>query len=231
MMTAAGLVPFTTIDFPGQLAAVIFLRGCPLRCPFCHNFMLQEESGEAGISWTEVDEFLKSRKKRLDGIVLSGGEPLKHKEIIDLINKIKESGYLIGINTSGVYPDRLQEVLPLIDWVGLDIKAPWKKYALLTGRENMEGVVQKSLDILNRSGLDFECRTTYDPRYLTKEDILTIAQDLSSRGVKNYAVQAYHPFEGEQNPPTNIAVQGFFKDTKLQEKIRCLFPNYTVRNG
>lgn len=229
MLTAAGLVPFTTIDFPGRLAAVIFIQGCPLCCPFCHNYELQKEGTPTHITWDEIDAFLKSRQKRIDGIVLSGGEPLKHKEINGLITKIKAMDYQVAIHTSGVYPAHLKEVLPLTDWVGLDIKAPWHKYPLLTGRQGMDAPVQESLHILLNSGIDFECRTTCDPRYLTKEDILNIAKTLSELGVRKYVLQTYRTFDGDVNPPEESAILSFFRDENFQSKLKSLFPEYKTR--
>ena len=229
MLTAAGLVPFTTIDFPGQLAAVIFIQGCPLKCPFCHNYTLQKEGTPTDITWSQIDAFLDQRRKLLDGIVLSGGEPLKHKEIKELILKIKSFGYRVAIHTSGVYPDILADVLPLLNWVGLDIKAPWEKYDLLTGRKGMVPKVQKSLQLLKDSGIDFECRTTCDPRYLTKEDILSVARDLVGQGVDTYVLQRYRTFDGDQNPPEESAIGSFFTDDKLQNELKSLFKNYSIR--
>ena len=229
MLTVAGLVPFTTIDYPGKLAAVIFLQGCPLKCPFCHNPVLQIEGTPTDITLPELDEFLNNRRRVLDGVVLSGGEPLKHKEVINLINKIKAMNYLVGVHTSGVYPEHLRLVLPMIDWVGLDIKAPWKKYELLTGRKGMENPVQDSLKLLVESGKEFECRTTCDPRYLIKEDILKIANDLSEQGVQTYYLQKYRTFDGDINPPDESAINSFFTDREFLNKLKSLFPYFSIR--
>ena len=116
--------------------------------------------------------FLRDRVKRLDGVVFSGGEPLMSDEILEKAKAVKDLGFKLAIHTSGVYPERLREMLPLIDWVGLDIKAPWDKYEELTGRPNMAEQVQKSLQILLDSKVDFEARTTCDPRHLTPADTL-----------------------------------------------------------
>ena len=229
MLTVAGLVPFTTIDYPGKLAAVIFLQGCPLRCPFCHNQVLRTEGTPTDITMPEIDDFLKRRRHLLDGVVLSGGEPLKHKEVIYLINKIKAFNYLIGIHTSGVYTEHLELVLPLIDWVGLDIKAPWDKYDLLTGIHGIEKPVQDSLRLLISSGKEFECRTTCDPRYLTKEDILKIAKDLAGQGVKTYYLQKYRTFDGDVNPPDETLINSFFTDKEFLDELKSLFPNFAIR--
>ena len=142
--TVAGLVPFTSIDFPGYLAAVIFFQGCPLRCPFCHNPNLQPLT-DSTQTWEEALAFLKTRKKRLDGVVMSGGEPLMQSSVVQMLKQLNDLGFKTALHTSGVYPEKLQEVLPLLDWVGLDIKGPWDKYDILSGRKKMAEKVQDSL--------------------------------------------------------------------------------------
>ncbi len=228
MQQAAGLVPFTSIDFPGCLAAVIFFQGCPLRCPFCHNPELQPFPGPAGQPWDEIMDFLKARTKRLDGVVFSGGEPLMSDEIIEKAREVKGLGFKLAIHTSGVYPERLRELLPLIDWVGLDIKAPWEKYEELTGRPNMAEQVQKSLQVLLESKVDFEARTTCDPRHLTPADTLKIAEILNGVGVKTYALQKYRTFDTDKNPPSVVDIESFFTPEALAP-IQKLYPNLICR--
>ena len=228
MQQVAGVVPFTSIDFPGCLASVVFFQGCPLRCPFCHNPELQAFPGPTGQTWEEIMDFLKGRTKRLDGVVFSGGEPLMSAEIIEKAKAVKELGFKLAIHTSGVYPERLRELLPLIDWVGLDIKAPWDKYEELTGRPNMVEQVKESLQILLESGVDFEARTTCDPRHLTPADTLTIAKDLYTLGVKTYALQKYRTFDTDKNPPSVVDIESFFTPESLQP-LQQLYPNLIVR--
>ena len=228
MQQVAGVVPFTSIDFPGYLATVVFFKGCPLRCPFCHNPELQVFPGEAGQPWEEVMAFLKGRTKRLDGVVFSGGDPLMSDEILEKAKAVKDLGFKLAIHTSGVYPERLRELLPLIDWVGLDIKAPWEKYKELCGRPNMVEQVQKSLQILLESKVDFEARTTCDPRHLTPADTLKIAETLYELGVKTYALQKYRTFDTDKNPPSVVDIESFFTPDSL-EPIQKLYPNLILR--
>ena len=110
MATVAGLVPFTTIDYPGCLAAVVFFKGCPLKCPFCHNPDLQENDGKGEMEWADILSFLSARKGKLDAVVLSGGEPLMQPDIVELARQVKELGFKVGIHTSGVYPDKLRQI-------------------------------------------------------------------------------------------------------------------------
>ena len=228
MQQVAGVVPFTSIDFPGCLAAVVFFRGCPLRCPFCHNPELQDFPGPAGQSWDEIMDFLRVRTKRLDGVVFSGGEPLMSSEIIEKAKAVKELGFKLAIHTSGVYPERLREMLPLIDWVGLDIKAPWDKYEELCGRPNMVEQVKESLKILVESGVDFEARTTCDPRHLTPADTLQIAKDLCALGVKTYALQKYRTFDADKNPPSVVDIESFFGAESLSF-LQKIYPDLICR--
>ncbi len=230
MITIAGLVPFTTIDFPNRLAAVIFFQGCPLRCPFCHNPDLQPHiQTQSQMEWTDVCSFMEKRKKRLDGIVLSGGEPLMQQDIILIIQTLKEMGFQIAIHTSGVYPKRLADILPLIDWVGLDIKAPWNKYDILTGQRNFALNVQESLHLLLQSGIDYEVRTTCDPRFLTIEDIYQLGNMLAQTGVTTYTLQKYRTFDSDKNPPSTQAIDSFFDDEKLIQTLQTQFNRFTCR--
>ena len=228
MQQVAGVVPFTSIDFPGCLATVIFFQGCPLRCPFCHNPELQIFPGPLGQSWDEVMDFLRGRVKRLDGVVFSGGEPLMSDEILEKAKAVKDLGFKLAIHTSGVYPERLRELLPYIDWVGLDVKAPWEKYEELTGRPNLAEQVKESIQILVDSGLSFEARTTCDPRHLTPADAFAIAKDLNARGVKTYALQKYRTFDADQNPPSVVDIEAFFIPEVLTP-IQKLYPDLICR--
>lgn len=228
-ISIAGLVPFTTIDFPDRLAAVLFLQGCPLRCPFCHNSALQKIKSPSAVSVEEIEIFLKTHKNRLDGIVLSGGEPLMQKDIVSFAKWIKSFGYQIGIHTSGAYPQHLKELLPLLDWVGIDVKAPWKKYNCLTGSQNIDVMVQKSLDILSANHVPFEARTTCDPRHLTIEDIYQIVSDVEPYHVNTYALQHYRSFDDDSNPPLSTEIESFFNDEKLISFLKKSFNKFIIR--
>ena len=226
--TVAGLVPFTSIDYPSYLAAVIFFQGCPLRCPFCHNPNLQPAQGENLTPSVEVMTFLKGRVKRLDGVVFSGGEPLMQTEIAAMIQEVKALGFKVAIHTSGVYVDTLRDLLPLLDWVGLDIKAPWAKYETLTGRKGVAEKVQKSLRYLIESGVKFECRTTCDPLHLTPDEVIQIAKELKQAGVATYALQKYRSFPEDKHPPSVTEIEAFFTHEVLRQ-ITSFYPEVILR--
>ena len=228
MATVAGFVPFTTIDYPGCLAAVVFFKGCPLKCPFCHNPDLQENDGISEVTWADILSFLSKRKGKLDGVVFSGGEPLMQPDIVNAAHQIKDLGFKVAIHTSGVYPEKLHQIASYIDWVGLDIKAPWDKYNNACGRNNMALKVQESLKFLLKNEIAFEVRTTCDPNCLTPKDILKIAKELKTDGVKTYALQRYRTFKEDKRPPEPSAINQFFTEKALAP-VRKLYPNLICR--
>ena len=231
-----GLVPFTTIDYPKKISAVLFLQGCPWRCIYCSNpqlFAFRKPTEQDKANYEYVLELLKKRAKVIDAVVFSGGEATAQAEnIITAIEEIKEFApqFYFGLHTNGCFPEKLEKILPYINWVGLDIKAPIEKYEQITTVKNSGGSAFESLKILLKSGKDFEVRTTADPTVLTKEDVLKIAQQMAEMGVKNYAVQRYRPVDrnNPNNPPSTEIMQ-FFTDEKFVEKLKSIVPNFELR--
>lgn len=188
-----GIERFSIVDFPNVMAAVVFMQGCCWRCPFCHNAHLQDIQAETNISWQKFTAFLEQRKGVLEAVVFSGGEPLVQAGLKEAILQVKALDYKIGLHTGGYLPERFNEVLPLVDWVGFDVKAPLEaaRYREITGGFGDVEKVKESLQALCKSGKHFECRTTCDPRFLTVEDLYTIAKTLKELGVKEYYLQKY----------------------------------------
>jgi len=190
-LRVGGLTPLSTTDWPGMLAAVVFCQGCPWRCGYCHNPDLITPRGENEIPWEDVLAFLRRRQGLLDGVVFSGGEPTLQPELADAMREVRALGFKIGLHTGGAYPRRLAEVLPLVDWVGLDAKAPFADYARITGVDGSGERAQSSLESVLASGVAHEIRTTVHPALLADADVVDLAQDLSARGVKHYVIQAF----------------------------------------
>lgn len=225
-----GLVPFTTIDYPGKLSAVLFLVGCPLRCVYCSNPQFLDV-GEGEYDPGKLFDWLKSRVGKLEAIVFSGGEALMQGDVvIDYMRKVKGLGFFIGLHTNGFYPEMLRRAAEVVDWIGLDYKATRNKYAELTGQSiAFENMIQ-SLNIWMKTGKDFEVRITCDPRFISKLDLLEIAKDLHDRDVKKFAVQKYNPiYEDASRPTTARERNQFFADDKLKEKINSLFDSVIWR--
>ena len=198
-IVVGGVEKFSAVDFPGVLTAVVFMQGCPWKCPFCHNASIRPILKENDFSWDLFVNFLKTRQGKLDAVTFSGGEPLVQDGLSEAIKDVKALGFKIGLHTGGYRPEHLAKILPLVDWVGLDIKAPFEaeKYKSIVGVDQLDKV-EKSLNLLLESGVDFECRTTCDPRFLTSEDLLAIAKELHKRGVKKYFLQKYRPVETDK---------------------------------
>lgn len=191
MLSVGGLVPLTSIDFPGHLAAVIFCQGCPWHCSYCHNPHLLYTDVPSTLEWAEVMRFLRERVGFLDGVVFSGGEPLLQPRLPEAIQAVKALGFKIALHTAGIMPARLAKVLPYVDWVGLDIKAPFHAYKKVTGLAGSGFKAEESLDLLlNAHHVDYEIRTTLDSSLLSKEDVAMLAASLAKRGVNRHVLQA-----------------------------------------
>lgn len=185
-----GITPFSTVDWPGKLVCVAFLAGCPWACSYCQNHPLRKASA-ATLDEEDLLGFLKQRQGLLDGVVFSGGEPLAQPAVEQVARAAKELGFLVGLHTCGAYPDRLREILPLVDWVGLDVKAPWSKYSSVARSRDAGALAQQSLDEVLRSGVELEVRTTWHPDLLSASNMSEIGHMLATVGVRTWAVQAY----------------------------------------
>lgn len=225
-----GLVSFTTIDYPGKLAAVLFLMGCPLKCAYCSNPHLLSP-GDGEYDPERVMDWIKSRAGKLEAIVFSGGEALMQgNATVDYMRRVRELGFKIGLHTNGFYPNILADAIEVIDWVGLDFKATCDKYPDLTGQHIAYNNMLRSLDILIEHEKDFEVRITCDPRFIDKSDLMEIMDILSARGVQNVAIQKYIPhFEDEEHKTTDAMRNQIFVDTDLRDKVNTMFKSVIWR--
>ena len=235
-----GLVSFTTIDYPGKLAAVLFLCGCPFRCAYCSNpHLIPVKDGEYDPEKTF--EWLRDRVGKLEGVVFSGGEALMQMDAtIDYMRRVRDLGFKIGLHTNGFYPDALKKSSDIVDWVGLDFKATRARYKDLTGLDVAYDRMIESLQYWVSTGRGLEVRTTCDPRFISKDDLLEIAKICSEMGVKNFAVQKYRP-NGEcdcecechnhsDDGTTAAEREQYFNDNNLKENIESLFETVVWRN-
>ncbi len=219
-----GLVSFTTIDYPGKLAGVLFLKGCPLRCAYCSNPHLLEV-GDGPYDPDKVFDWIKSRVGKLEAIVFSGGEALMQGDAtINYMQRVRDLGFNIGLHTNGFYPALLKVAEPFVDWIGLDYKATRAKYSELVGNDIAFDKMSESLDFWLSTGKDFEVRITCDPRFISKDDLVEIVNDCAKRGVRKIAIQKYTPYfdEGDRQTTSEQREQ-FFNDQDLRNKINSMF--------
>lgn len=152
MLRIGGLTPLSASDYPGRLAAVVFCQGCAWRCTYCHNPHLLAFKKE-GIAWREVVRFLERRRGLLDAVVFSGGEPTLQSALGAAMREVKAMGYLVGLHTAGISPRRLARVLPLVDWVAMDLKAPLETHETVTRTPGSGQRAWESRKLIRESGV------------------------------------------------------------------------------
>lgn len=208
-MQIKGFQKLTLLDYPGKLGATIFTGGCNFRCGFCHNASLVLNPNLIpSIDQNEVLETLKQKKKVLQGICITGGEPLLQKDLEEFIIALKEMGYLVKLDTNGSFPERLKLLIDnhLIDYVAMDVKNSLEKYHLSTGINNIDTTsILKSINLIKENKIPYEFRTTTVKEHHTKEDFIAIGKLL--KGAERLFLQAY------SDSPDVIKV-GFHAHTK-----------------
>jgi pyruvate formate lyase activating enzyme len=185
-----GLVKMSASDWPGQLAAVVFCQGCSWRCRYCHNPHLVPFDRPPADRWDRVLAWLGRRRGLLDAVVFSGGEPTCQPGLAEAMRQVRELGLKVGLHTGGPSPLALAAVLPLVDWVGFDFKAPFASYAKVTGRDHGH-LAQESFRLIREAGVPCEIRTTWHPALLSAADLDEMADTLASAGRREWVIQRF----------------------------------------
>ncbi|MDD6021300.1 MAG: anaerobic ribonucleoside-triphosphate reductase activating protein [Acutalibacteraceae bacterium] len=191
-MLIGGFQKMTVLDYPGKVACTVFLTGCNFRCPFCHNASLVTERWSQGVSTGDIFAYLQKRKGLLDGVCITGGEPLLNDDIDELIRPIKELGYLVKLDTNGSNPEKLRELMEngLVDYVAMDIKNSAEKYALTCGVKAVNFTkIKESIDLLINGNVDYEFRTTVVSQLHSVEDIENVGKLV--KGAKALYLQGF----------------------------------------
>lgn len=188
-MRFAGIQKTTLIDFPGKVAATLFTYGCDFRCPFCHNPELVIEKPRGMFSEDVVLEFLSTRVDKLDGIVITGGEPLMNEGIKKFIHNVKKMGFLVKVDTNGYHPNQIKKLLELVDYWAMDIKNGEEKYNKTTGIVVEMDRVKESIKIIKDGGKDYEFRTTFVPGLHDETSAKNIGKLI--KGAKRYTIQNF----------------------------------------
>lgn len=230
LLKVGGITPFTATDYPDKLAAVVFVQGCPWRCGYCHNPHLQPRLHESPLHWSSVLGLLKKRVGLIDGVVFSGGEPTIDPGLIAAIDDVRGFGFEVGLHTGGAYPRHLETVLPLVDWVGIDIKAPFDLYESVTGVPDSGAPARTSLETLLAAGVKYEVRTTVHTALLPEEQIADLARTLAGMGVDNYALQVFRA-QGCRDKALRATAAAGYPGEELVRYLSGLFPRFTLRCG
>ncbi len=190
-MNFGGFQKLTLLDYPGKVACILFTKGCNFFCPYCHNSQLIDGSPKDNIEEEEVLAFLKKRQGILEGVCISGGEPLLHEGISDFISKVKELGYAVKLDTNGTFPKRLKELCEkgLVDYVAMDIKNSFSKYPITAGRNVNIDDIKESIEFLLSGSVDYELRTTLAQELHTPSDMHEIGEAI--KGAKRYFLQNF----------------------------------------
>ena len=177
-MIIKGLAKLTLLDFPGRVACTIFTGGCNLRCPFCHNAGLVQDATAYESAEREVLDYLARRRGLLDGVCITGGEPLLQPDLIGFTERVKSMGYLVKLDTNGSLPDRLREILGtgLLDYVAMDIKSSPEGYSRAVGRKIDPAPFEESMRLIQQSGIAHEFRTTAVKGLHTPADLAEIGK-------------------------------------------------------
>jgi len=191
-MLIGGLQKTTLIDYPEKVAATIFTIGCNFRCSFCHNPDIVKGIAKV-VPEDDILAFLKKRKKLLDAVCITGGEPTMQSGLFSFMKKIKKMGYLVKLDTNGNKPEVLDRLIKagVVDYIAMDIKAPWKRYKIVTAKDCDLDALKKSVKIIIASGLPHEFRSTVLPGLHSKEDIIEMARQV--KGAEKYFLQQFVP--------------------------------------
>jgi pyruvate formate lyase activating enzyme len=228
-MKIGGLQKTSLLDYPGILSAIIWTAGCNFRCPFCYNKQLVLGKTEI-ISEETILSFLEKRRDVLEGLSISGGEPLLQEDIVDFTEKVKKLDYLIKIDTNGAFPEKLKELIDkkLVDYVSMDVKAPKEKYDQLAGVKIDISKIEQSIDLIKNEAPDYEFKTTAVPGMLDKKDIVEIAKWLE--GSKQFYLQQFKSDSPLVSSKLNdIAPYSKEELNEIVREIKPFFKNCSLR--
>ena len=218
----------TLLDFPGKVACTVFLGGCDFRCPFCHNFELAEGIAEPVMELSELLDFLDKRKGLLDGAAFTGGEPCLHRDLPELLLKIKDMGFQTKLDTNGYHPEILKQIIDThaADYIAMDIKNSPEKYAVTCGVTKVDlGKIDQSISYIMSSGIEYEFRTTVVKELHEENDFIKIGSWIDN--AEKYFLQSFTdrdtvPFEGFTAPSAEELL-------RIRDRLKPYIPNTFIR--
>lgn len=227
-MIIDGFQKLTLLDYPGKIACIIYTKGCNFACSYCQNSSLIKcDSLKGKISEEEILNYLEKRKNILEGVVITGGEPLIQKNIKDFIYKIRKLNYSIKLDTNGSNPKLLKELINegLIDYVAMDIKNVFSKYNLNIGKKIELDNIKESINVLKENKVDYEFRTTIIKEFNTFDDIFKVCKLVGTKS--KYYLQNFE----DSSDVMDHSLHGFSKEELLTilKKLKSDYPNLEIR--
>ncbi len=222
-MLIGGLQKISLLDYPDKISAIIFTAGCNFRCPYCHNPELVNKIDKKMLfPEQKILDFLSKRIKKIDAVVITGGEPTLHQDLPDFIKKIKKMDFLIKLDSNGTNPQMLKQLIKnnLLNYIAMDIKAPLNKYEQVIRMPINKKNIQESIRIIKQSGLDYEFRSTILPALHNFEDIKKMAQLI--QGAKKYFLQNFIA-SGNLNDNSFNQLKSF-TDKEMHELVKLCQP-------
>lgn len=227
-MTIEGLQKLTLLDYPGRTACTVFLAGCNFRCPFCHNFELVAKPAAPLMTDEELLSFLQKRKGLLDGVAITGGEPLLRRELPELLRSIKALGYAVKLDTNGSFPARLKALVEegLVDYVAMDVKNSPDRYGETAGFLKLElSAIRESIEFLKSGAVDYEFRTTVIEQYHSEKEIRAIAEWI--QGAKRWFLQQFK--SSERVPNEALSAPSYQKMQEYLQIAQQIIPETELR--
>lgn len=225
-----GLQPLTLLDFPGRLSSVIFMQGCNLRCPFCHNPDLVKLKDTTDFNWQYVYNFLEQRRSFIEAVVFSGGEPTMQPSLFDAASALRRMGFEIAVHTNGFFPDVLKMLLKesIVSFIAIDYKAPRAKYERISGIAGLSpDKLLESIGLTVSSGVQYEIRMTYHPYLLDESDLKQVSHELSDMKVERFVLQQFR--NGRTLDPNLPPLAGNWISETTVRHMKSAFRSFSIR--
>ena len=224
-MKFSGIQMTSLADFPNRVASVLFTPGCNLRCPYCHNWRIVVDPKPPFLNDETALKILVERKRYVDAVVVTGGEPTIHKELPRFLKKLKEKGFAVKLDTNGLNPEALEECLPYLDFVALDVKTSLQKYARLGAGGEVKLV--RTIEMLKTGKVEHELRTTVVPGFVDEGDVAEICELV--KGVKNFALQQLVPDDVLDKKLNSLNPYTLDSITAIADRMKPYVENVTIR--
>lgn len=224
-MKFSGLQKTSLTDFPNRICSVLFTPGCNLRCPFCHNWRIVVDPKPPFLIEEAALQILDGRRKYVDAVVVTGGEPTIHRELPKSLRKLKERGFAVKLDTNGLDSRMLEECLPYVDYVALDVKTSLQKYPSLGAKNTHE--LTRTVEILKTGKVDYEFRTTVVPGFVEAPDIQSIAEVV--KGAKTWVLQQFVPGDTLDKEMTGVKAYPPERISQYAETIKACAENIVLR--